>query len=260
MGQSVRDTVLVFGLALMALAALAWWGRPAGGWACSSPGAVITALTLLKALATPGRSAIARCRWCAGWWRPSRRWRWPASLRQRPLSRAGRIAGAVLGLCGVIGFLPLLQPGPAAVHRLRPALDDLRPLLRSAPVLHHGEVLPRDRLPRDVRRRRRRVPRGHARRQHRVDGQPDDAQPGDPAPEHGPGSETAIAGAKARFTPERWAAYKQDSRYLREAMGTNEFFAMMRDHGANATPVWMSIAYLLFNNLAPSDGASSPSA
>jgi hypothetical protein len=62
----------------------------------------------------------------------------------------------------------------------------------------------------------------------------------------------AITSVKARFSPERWAAFKLDSRYMREAMGTNEFFAMMRDHGANATPVWMSLAYLIFSKMPPS--------
>src|SRR5205814_5157598 len=61
----------------------------------------------------------------------------------------------------------------------------------------------------------------------------------------------AILGASARFTPERWEAYKRDSRAIRQAMGAEEFLAMMRDHGANATPVWMSLAHLLFTVVPP---------
>ncbi len=65
----------------------------------------------------------------------------------------------------------------------------------------------------------------------------------------------AVDAVRARFSPERWAAYKEDARYFREVMGTPHWLDTMHDMGGNATPVWMSIAYLMFSNLAPSNGA-----
>jgi hypothetical protein len=63
-----------------------------------------------------------------------------------------------------------------------------------------------------------------------------------------------IEAIRSRFSPARWEAYKQDARYFREVMGEPEWLDTMHDMGGNATPVWMSIAYLMFNNLAPSEG------
>jgi hypothetical protein len=67
--------------------------------------------------------------------------------------------------------------------------------------------------------------------------------------------EEQVAAVRARFSPERWQAYKRDATYFREVMGTPLYLAGMHDMGGNATPVWMSIAYLLFNNLDPGEGA-----
>ena len=67
--------------------------------------------------------------------------------------------------------------------------------------------------------------------------------------------EDQIQRVKSHFTPERWEAYKRDSRYFREVMGTSHYLETMHDMGGNATPVWMSIAYLLFNAMPPSNGA-----
>jgi hypothetical protein len=50
---------------------------------------------------------------------------------------------------------------------------------------------------------------------------------------------------KGRFSPERWEAFKKDVRYFHENMG-QDFLRNMTDHGGNATPVWLSIAHVLF--------------
>jgi hypothetical protein len=62
-----------------------------------------------------------------------------------------------------------------------------------------------------------------------------------------------IAAVKRHFSPERWEAYKADARFFRETMGTNQYLGSMFDHGANATPVWIGIAHLLFNWLPASN-------
>ncbi|MBN1610735.1 MAG: hypothetical protein JW940_29160 [Polyangiaceae bacterium] len=49
-----------------------------------------------------------------------------------------------------------------------------------------------------------------------------------------------------RFSPERWQAFKADMRYFRETMGLGDYLGTMHDHGANATPVWLAIAHLVF--------------
>jgi hypothetical protein len=67
--------------------------------------------------------------------------------------------------------------------------------------------------------------------------------------------EDQIQRVKAHFSPERWEAYKKDARYFREVMGTPHYLETMHDMGGNATPVWMSLAYLLFNALPPSNNA-----
>jgi hypothetical protein len=67
--------------------------------------------------------------------------------------------------------------------------------------------------------------------------------------------EWRIKSTKELFTPERWEEYKRDSAYFREAMGSHAFLDTMHDMGGNATPVWMGIAYLLFNAVDPSNVA-----
>ncbi len=62
-----------------------------------------------------------------------------------------------------------------------------------------------------------------------------------------------IERVKDGFTPERWEEFKKDSAYFREAMGKNAFLETMHDMGGNATPVWISIAHVLFNTLDLSD-------
>jgi hypothetical protein len=60
---------------------------------------------------------------------------------------------------------------------------------------------------------------------------------------------------RARFTPERWAAFRTDMTYFRHAMGDGGFLGSMNDHGGNATPVWFLAARLLFAWTPASDGA-----
>ncbi len=52
---------------------------------------------------------------------------------------------------------------------------------------------------------------------------------------------------KQRFTPERWQQYKQDMRYFRDTMGSNDYLHYMIDFGGNATPVWIGVAHFLFS-------------
>jgi hypothetical protein len=62
-----------------------------------------------------------------------------------------------------------------------------------------------------------------------------------------------IEAIKARFTPERWQALKADTAWFRAAMGEGHWLEMLIDFGGNATPVWMSVAHLLFNAVHPSN-------
>jgi hypothetical protein len=56
-----------------------------------------------------------------------------------------------------------------------------------------------------------------------------------------------IEAIKQRFTPERWQQYKKDAAYFRSLMGRSDYLRYMFDFGSNATPVWMSVAHLLFS-------------
>ena len=58
---------------------------------------------------------------------------------------------------------------------------------------------------------------------------------------------------KERFSPERWEEFKKDMRYFRLNMGVRDYLGSMSDHGGNATPVWMSIAHLMFAKTAASN-------
>ena len=62
-----------------------------------------------------------------------------------------------------------------------------------------------------------------------------------------------IAEIPKRFTPQRWEAFKVDMRYFRETMGERDYLGSMRDHGGNATPVWLAIAHLIFMNTTASN-------
>jgi len=64
-----------------------------------------------------------------------------------------------------------------------------------------------------------------------------------------------IQAAKSRFSPERWTEYKHDERYFRAVMGDKRWLHYMVDLGGNATPVWISVAYVLFNAFPASQSA-----
>jgi len=255
LGQSVRDNTLVFGLALMVLVALAYRGMPRWWLGVLLAAVAIALLSLWKALAND----------------------WPAGTREVSLIRGvlaavaavavarealggGRwaaqrtITGAVLGFCGIgafAAFYNLVQPQFTDAGRHTTTFVhyyDLRQYYTTAKYFRevgYGGMFAADvaayledtpgasvdsmgsHIMRDlVTLRTSTVARERA----------------------------AIAGSKARFSPERWEAYKRDARAIREAMGTEEYFAMMRDHGANATPVWMALAHLLFSAIPPSHG------
>ena len=252
-GQSVRDNTLLFGLSLMLLAVLAYRGMPRWWLGVLLAAVVVTGLSLWKALAGD----------------------WPTGNREVSLVRgvlaavaavavarealgAGRwavhrtITGAVLGFCGIgafAAFYNLVQPQFTDASRHTTTFVhyyDLRQYYTTAKYFRevgYGGMFAADvaayiedtpgasiesmghRMMRDlVSLRSSTVARERA----------------------------AIAGSKARFTPERWEGYKRDARAIREAMGTEDYMAMMRDHGANATPVWMALAHLLFSVVPPS--------
>ncbi|MCH2110192.1 MAG: hypothetical protein MK135_12760, partial [Polyangiaceae bacterium] len=62
-----------------------------------------------------------------------------------------------------------------------------------------------------------------------------------------------ILQVKERFTPERWAQLKEDMRYFWETMGNRAYLGSLRDHGGNATPLWLSIAHLLWSSFPASN-------
>ncbi len=65
------------------------------------------------------------------------------------------------------------------------------------------------------------------------------------------GSEAAsqLDAIRARFTPARWEEFKRDMKYFIDTMGSSAYLGSMRDHGGNATPVWLLSAWLVYRNL-----------
>jgi hypothetical protein len=57
-----------------------------------------------------------------------------------------------------------------------------------------------------------------------------------------------VAEVRARFGARRWAEFVEDMRYFRGAMGRPLYLANMLDHGANATPVWLTHARWIFRD------------
>ncbi len=53
------------------------------------------------------------------------------------------------------------------------------------------------------------------------------------------------AECRAAFTPERWAAFREDLRLFRQQMGSSWWGKMFKDHGYNATPVWNMVGNAL---------------
>jgi hypothetical protein len=63
-----------------------------------------------------------------------------------------------------------------------------------------------------------------------------------------------IEAVRRRFTPQRWAEFREDMRYFQETMG-RDYLSTMVDHGGNATPVWLLFAHALFGR-APASNAT----
>lgn len=55
------------------------------------------------------------------------------------------------------------------------------------------------------------------------------------------------AECRAAFSPERWAAFRQDLRLFRSFMGDDWWAKMFKDHGFNASPVWIMVGRPLTN-------------
>jgi hypothetical protein len=49
----------------------------------------------------------------------------------------------------------------------------------------------------------------------------------------------------ARFRPERWEAFRHDTRFFRAAMDPDMWFGVRNDHGFNGTPAWAVLGGLL---------------
>lgn len=53
------------------------------------------------------------------------------------------------------------------------------------------------------------------------------------------------AECRAAFTPARWAEYRQELRLFRSYMGESWWAKMFKDHGFNASPVWIAVGHPL---------------
>jgi hypothetical protein len=62
-----------------------------------------------------------------------------------------------------------------------------------------------------------------------------------------------IEEVRARFSPGRWEDFTRDMRYFLDSMGRGRYLNGMVDHGANATPVWILAAHLLFRRAPASE-------
>ncbi|MCA9540197.1 MAG: hypothetical protein KC620_14970, partial [Myxococcales bacterium] len=52
---------------------------------------------------------------------------------------------------------------------------------------------------------------------------------------------------RAAFTPDRWAEFRQDLRLFRSYMGQSWWEKMFKDHGFNASPVWIMVGRTITN-------------
>ena len=57
-----------------------------------------------------------------------------------------------------------------------------------------------------------------------------------------------IHAVKDRFSPERWAEFKQDMSYFWKTMGSGAYLNSLRDHGGNATPAWLLVAHAIYGS------------
>ena len=55
-----------------------------------------------------------------------------------------------------------------------------------------------------------------------------------------------IQEVKKRFTPARWEEFRRDMQYFQDLMGAGGYLGSLRDHGGNATPVWILGAYVFW--------------
>ena len=62
-----------------------------------------------------------------------------------------------------------------------------------------------------------------------------------------------IHAVKDRFSPERWTEFKQDMSYFWKTMGPQAYLNSLRDHGGNATPAWLLVAYEIYGSAEASD-------
>lgn len=62
-----------------------------------------------------------------------------------------------------------------------------------------------------------------------------------------------VEGIRKRFSDERWVQFKGDMRYFWDTMGSRGYLGSMADHGGNATPVWLSVAYLMYKEFPASN-------
>ena len=66
-------------------------------------------------------------------------------------------------------------------------------------------------------------------------------------------SRSDLDAIRARFSPVRWADFKRDMKYFVDSMGAPDYLGSMRDHGGNATPVWLLGAWAIFRNAPASE-------
>ena len=52
-----------------------------------------------------------------------------------------------------------------------------------------------------------------------------------------------IREVRKRFAPERWEMFRKDMKYFQDLMGPGGYLGSLRDHGGNATPIWILSAY-----------------
>ena len=57
-----------------------------------------------------------------------------------------------------------------------------------------------------------------------------------------------IHSVKERFSPERWSELKQDMSYFWKTKGPQSYLDSLRDHGGNATPAWLLVAYAVYGS------------
>ena len=62
-----------------------------------------------------------------------------------------------------------------------------------------------------------------------------------------------IHAVKDRFSPERWTEFKKDMSYFWKTMGQRDYLGSLRDHGGNATPAWIFVAYLIYGSAEASE-------